>query len=141
MPRETVHTSEPLPATRHGKTHKFSIASDGAGVYEFYLTANTYPDGRVAELFVKCSKEGSLMGGLMDSFCRGVSLAMHRGLVVSEFIHHYKDMRFEPMGSTSNPAIPTCESVVDYIARWLELLAEASAAESKAEQLAPHAKD
>ena len=38
-----------LPATRSGITHKFSIAG-----FEGYLTANTYEDGSLGELFIKC---------------------------------------------------------------------------------------
>ena len=30
-------------------------------------------------------------------------------------------MRFEPMGPTSNPEIPEAQSIVDYVARYLEL--------------------
>jgi len=30
-------------------------------------------------------------------------------------------MRFEPMGPTNNPQIPEALSIVDYVARFLEL--------------------
>ncbi len=33
----------------------------------------------------------------------------------------FRGMRFEPMGPTSNPSIPETTSILDYVARYLEL--------------------
>ncbi|HBS29427.1 MAG TPA: hypothetical protein DEB06_08250, partial [Phycisphaerales bacterium] len=57
---------------------------------------------------------------MSQAFCRAFSLAMQYGLSVDDAVIRFRGMRFEPMGATSNPDIPECSSVVDYIARFLE---------------------
>ncbi len=104
-----------LPATRDSITHKFSV-----GNHEGYLTIGLHPDGRPGEIFLKMSKEGSTISGMCQAYSRAFSLALQHGLSVEDAVVRFKGMRFEPMGATSNPTIPTCESIVDYIARFLE---------------------
>ncbi|MBL9032348.1 MAG: hypothetical protein JNM80_11675 [Phycisphaerae bacterium] len=104
-----------LPATRESITHKFAIAR-----HEGYLTIGLYPDGRPGEIFIKMSKEGSTISGMCQAFCRAFSLALQYGLTVEEAVVRFKGMRFEPMGPTSNPDIPECSSIVDYVARYLD---------------------
>ncbi len=110
-----THHREVLPATRESITHKFSV-----GNHEGYLTVGLHPDGRPGEIFLKMSKEGSTISGMSQAFCRAFSLAMQYGLSVDDAVIRFRGMRFEPMGATSNPDIPECSSVVDYIARFLE---------------------
>lgn len=105
-----------LPVTRESITHKFSIER-----HEGYLTIGLYPDGRPGEIFIKMSKEGSTMSGMCQAFCRAFSLALQHGLSVRDAVIRFKGMRFEPMGYTSNPEIPEAASIVDYVARYLEL--------------------
>jgi ribonucleoside-diphosphate reductase alpha chain len=73
------------------------------------------------EIFIKMSKEGSTMNGMCQAFCRAFSLAIQHGLTTQDAIGRFKGMRFEPMGYTSNPDIPEAQSVVDYVARFIEL--------------------
>lgn len=105
-----------LPATRESVTHKFTV-----GGYEGYLTVGLYPDGRPGEIFLKIAKEGSTVSGLCQAFCRAFSLAMQHGLTVEEAVTRFKGMNFEPSGHTSNPRIPHASSIIDYIARYLEI--------------------
>lgn len=105
-----------LPGTRDSVTHKFSI-----GNHEGYLTIGLHPDGSPGEIFLKMSKEGSTISGMCQAFCRAFSLSMQYGLPVEDAVARFKGMRFEPMGQTSNPEIPMAQSIVDYIARYLEL--------------------
>jgi ribonucleoside-diphosphate reductase alpha chain len=107
---------EVLPETRQSKTHKFMI-----GVHEGYLTVGLFPDGRPGEIFIKMAKEGSTISGMCQAFCRAFSLSLQFGLSVDEAVIRFKGMRFEPMGSTANPEIPQVSSIVDYVARYLEL--------------------
>jgi ribonucleoside-diphosphate reductase alpha chain len=109
-----VRTS--LPTTRESLTHKFSIER-----HEGYLTIGLYPDGRPGEIFIKMAKEGSTISGMCQAFCRAFSLALQYGLTVEEAVRRFKGMRFEPMGATSNPEVPEASSIVDYVARYLEL--------------------
>ena len=105
-----------LPVTRESITHKFSIER-----HEGYLTIGLYPDGRPGEIFIKMSKEGSMMSGMCQAFCRAFSLTLQHGLSVRDAVIRFKGMRFEPMGPTSNPDIPEASSIVDYVARYLEI--------------------
>lgn len=111
-----IAVRQSLPVTRDSITHKFSI-----GRHEGYLTIGLYPDGRPGEVFLKMSKEGSTLSGMCQAFCRAFSLAIQHGLSVRDAVARFKGMRFEPMGDTSNPDIPTADSLVDYVARYLEL--------------------
>ena len=104
-----------LPTTRESMTHKFQIMG-----HEGYLTIGLFDDGRPGEIFIKMSKEGSTLSGLVQGFCRAFSLAMQYGLPLEEAVDRFKGMRFEPMGHTSNPNIPEAMSIIDYVARYLE---------------------
>ncbi len=104
-----------LPDTRRSLTHKFSISS-----HEGYLTIGLHEDGSPGEIFIKMSKEGSTLSGLIQAYCRAFSLAIQYGLSLEDAVLRFKDMRFEPMGMTSNPDIPYAKSIVDYTARYLE---------------------
>lgn len=105
-----------LPVTRDSVTHKFSIAR-----HEGYLTIGLYPNGQPGEIFIKMAKEGSTISGMCQAFCRAFSLALQFGLTIEDAVVRFKNMRFEPLGPTSNPDIPECQSVIDYVARYLEL--------------------
>lgn len=113
---EMLVARKSLPVTRDSITHKFSIER-----HEGYLTIGLYPDGRPGEIFIKMSKEGSTMSGMCQAFCRAFSLALQHGLSVRDAVVRFKGMRFEPMGFTSNPQIPEAASIVDYVARYIEL--------------------
>jgi ribonucleoside-diphosphate reductase alpha chain len=114
---QTMHTPrrEVLPQTRRSLTHKFSING-----HEGYLTIGLFEDDRPGEIFIKMSKEGSTLSGLIQGFCRAFSLCLQHGLPVGEACERFRGMRFEPMGGTSNPDIPECSSILDYVARYLQ---------------------
>jgi ribonucleoside-diphosphate reductase alpha chain len=78
-----------------------------------------YDDGTPGEVFVKMSKQGSTVSGLMDSVAIAWSMALQHGVPVESLISKYIDHRFEPSGFTENPRIPMARSVVDYLARWM----------------------
>jgi ribonucleoside-diphosphate reductase alpha chain len=105
---------ERLEDTRQSVTHKFSIAG-----HEGYLCVGLYPDGRPGEIFITMAKEGSTIGGIMDSFGTALSLALQYGVPLEVLVSKFSHTRFEPMGHTSNKDIRIAKSVVDYIARWL----------------------
>jgi len=103
-----------LPDTRRSITHKFSIAG-----HEGYLTVGQYDDGLPGELFITMSKEGSTIGGLMDSLGTAISVALQYGVPLDSLVAKFSHQRFEPAGFTGNPDIPIAKSLVDYIFRWL----------------------
>lgn len=105
-----------LADERRAITHKFSIAG-----HDGYITAGTYDDGALGEIFLLMSKEGSVVSGLMDSLATVVSLALQYGVPLQVLVDKFIHTRFEPCGFTQNPDIPIAKSLVDYIFRWLAL--------------------
>jgi ribonucleoside-diphosphate reductase alpha chain len=103
-----------LPATRKSVTHKFSV-----GGHEGYITVGLFEDGQPGELFITMAKEGSTIGGLMDTIGTLTSLALQYGVPLLALVNKFSHMRFEPSGWTGNPDIPNAKSVPDYIFRWL----------------------
>ncbi len=103
-----------LPDTRRSLTHKFNVAG-----HEGYLTVGLFEDGQPGELFITMSKEGSTIGGLMDSLGTSTSIALQYGVPVSSLVGKFSHQRFEPAGMTENPDIPFAKSLVDYIFRWM----------------------
>jgi ribonucleoside-diphosphate reductase alpha chain len=105
---------ERLPDTRHSMTHKFDIQG-----HEGYVTVGFFGDGRPGELFITMAKEGSTIGGLMDTIGTLVSMGLQYGVPLSVFVNKFAHQRFEPAGFTRNPDIPIAKSITDYIFRWL----------------------
>ncbi|QDU33867.1 Vitamin B12-dependent ribonucleotide reductase [Poriferisphaera corsica] len=103
-----------LPDTRASKTHKFNVAG-----HEGYLTVGLYEDGNPGELFITMAKEGSTIGGLMDSLGTAISVALQYGVPIESLVNKFTHQRFEPAGMTHNRDIPFAKSLVDYIFRWL----------------------
>ncbi|MFA9477733.1 hypothetical protein ACERK3_05425 [Phycisphaerales bacterium AB-hyl4] len=111
-----VAQRQSLPPVRQSVTHKFQIMG-----HEGYLTIGLFDDGQPGEIFIKMAKEGSTLSGLVQGYCRAFSLALQYGLPLHEAVSRFKGMRFEPMGATSNPDIPEAMSIIDYVARYLEV--------------------
>src|SRR5580765_4371392 len=105
---------EKMPAERASVTHKFSI-----GGHEGYITVGMYEDNRPGEIFIKMSKEGSTLSGIMDGLALTISLGLQYGVPLKVFVDKLLNTRFEPSGITANPNIRFVSSVLDYIARWL----------------------
>ena len=105
-----------LPDERWALTHHFSIAGQ-----EGYLTVGVYEDGQPGEIFITMAKQGSTISGLMDAFATVVSLALQHGVPLRVLCAKLSHMRFEPSGWSGNPKIGFAKSLMDYIARWLEL--------------------
>jgi ribonucleoside-diphosphate reductase alpha chain len=105
-----------LPLTRVSETHKFSIAG-----HEGYLTYSFFDDGSLGEIFIRMSKQGSTLAGLLDSFAIAISVALQYGVPLKELVEKFIYNRFEPSGVTQNPQIPLATSIVDYIFKYLAL--------------------
>jgi ribonucleoside-diphosphate reductase alpha chain len=105
-----------LTDTRQAFTHKFDIAG-----HEGYLTVGLFDDGQPGELFITMAKEGSTIGGLMDSIGTLTSMALQYGVPLEALVRKFAHQRFEPSGFTKNPDIRNATSITDYVFRWLAL--------------------
>jgi ribonucleoside-diphosphate reductase alpha chain len=105
-----------LPKTRPSRTTSFTV-----GGAEGYMTASSYPDDGLGEVFLKMSKQGSTLAGMMDAFSIAVSIALQYGVPLETYVQKFTNMRFEPAGMTDDPDIRMAASIVDYIFRRLAL--------------------
>ncbi len=109
-------TRKRLPKKRSGQTVSFAV-----GGAEGYVTAGNYPDDGLGEIFVKMSKQGSTLSGVMDAFSMAISIALQYGVPLETYVSKFVNMRFEPSGMTDDPDVRIATSVVDYLFRRLAL--------------------
>src|SRR5262249_9628314 len=105
-----------LPRQRSATVTRFSVAGS-----EGYMTASTYPDDGVGEVFLKLGKQGSTLAGVMDAFSIAISVGLQYGIPLESYVAKFTNMRFEPAGITDDPDIRMVSSVMDYIFRRLAL--------------------
>jgi ribonucleoside-diphosphate reductase alpha chain len=115
---QTVVVKQPirerLPKRRRSETFAFRVAD-----CEGYVTVGEYEDGRPGEVFMKVSKQGSTLAGVMDAFSISISLGLQHGVPLATYVRKYTNMRFEPAGMTDDPDLRLASSLVDYIFRRL----------------------
>jgi ribonucleoside-diphosphate reductase alpha chain len=109
-------TRERLPRRRRSSTFAFRVAD-----CEGYVTVGEYDDGRPGEVFMKVSKQGSTLAGIMDAFSISVSLGLQHNVPLATYVRKYTNMRFEPAGITDDKDLRIATSLVDYIFRRLAL--------------------
>ena len=115
-PHEHRPVRRRLPKTRSATVTRFDVA--GA---EGYMTASTYPDGGVGEVFLKLGKQGSTLAGVMDAFSMAISVGLQYGIPLESYVAKFTNLRFEPAGMTDDPDIRIATSMMDYIFRRLAL--------------------
>src|SRR5256886_5587022 len=102
-----------MPDTRMSLTHRFEIAG-----HEGYITVGLYEDQQPGELFITMSKEGSTIGGVMDTVGTLTSIALPYGVPLQGLVKKFAYQRFEPSGFTKNPHIRHANRITDYVFRW-----------------------
>jgi ribonucleoside-diphosphate reductase alpha chain len=107
---------ERLPRRRVSATFAFRVAD-----CEGYVTVGEYEDGRPGEVFIKVSKQGSTLAGIMDAFSISISLGLQHGVPLATYVRKYVNMKFEPSGMTDDADLRIATSLVDYIFRRLAL--------------------
>ena len=105
-----------LPDERMAITHKMEVAG-----HEAYVHVGLYEDGTPGEIFIKMSKEGSTLSGVMDTLALSISMNLQYGVPMEVLCRKLVHTRFEPMGMTGNREIPMVTSIMDYLGRWLAL--------------------
>ena len=109
-------TRKRLPKTRPAMTTSFSV-----GGAEGYMTASKYPDDGLGEIFLKMSKQGSTLAGVMDAFSIAISIGLQYGVPLETYVKKFVNMRFDPAGMTDDPDVRMAQSMMDYIFRRLAL--------------------
>jgi ribonucleoside-diphosphate reductase alpha chain len=105
-----------LPTVRPSTTRSYQV-----GDAEGYITAGSYPDDGLGEIFLKTSKQGSTLSGIMDAFAIAVSLGLQYGVPLDAYVSKFINMKFEPSGMTNDSDIRFASSIVDYVFRRLAL--------------------
>ncbi len=105
-----------LPKSRPSRTTSFTV-----GGAEGYMTAGSYPDDGLGEVFLKLGKQGSTLAGVMDAFSIAISIALQYGVPLETFVQKFTNLRFEPAGMTDDPDVRMSQSIMDYIFRRLAL--------------------
>jgi ribonucleoside-diphosphate reductase alpha chain len=109
-------TRKRLPKSRPSKTTSFTV-----GGAEGYMTAGSYPDDGLGEVFLKLGKQGSTLAGVMDAFSIAVSVGLQYGVPLETYVEKFTNLRFEPAGLTDDPDVRMSSSIMDYIFRRLAL--------------------
>jgi ribonucleoside-diphosphate reductase alpha chain len=109
-----VPVREKLPRSRSSRTFEFRVA-DCKG----FVNVGEYADGRPGEMFLRISKQGSTLAGIMDAFAISISYGLQYGVPLRAFVETLINTRFEPAGMTDDPDIRIAQSLIDYIFRRL----------------------
>ncbi|WP_067185674.1 vitamin B12-dependent ribonucleotide reductase [Microtetraspora niveoalba] len=109
-------TRRRMPNQRPSITTRFTV-----GGAKGYMTASSYPDDGLGEVFLKMSKQGSTLAGVMDAFSVAISIGLQYGVPLETYVQKFVNMRFEPAGMTDDPDVRMAQSVMDYIFRRLAL--------------------
>jgi len=109
-------TRKRLPKNRPATTTSFTV-----GGAEGYMTASRYPDDGLGEIFLKMSKQGSTLAGVMDAFSIAISIGLQYGVPLETYVKKFVNMRFDPAGMTDDPDVRMAQSMMDYIFRRLAL--------------------
>jgi ribonucleoside-diphosphate reductase alpha chain len=115
---KTIPIRKRLPKIRPASTVRFSVAD-----CEGYLTEGFYDEDRteLGEIFIKMSKQGSTLSGIMDALSISVSIGLQYGVPLEDYIRKFINTRFEPSGLTDDSQVKLSSSVLDYIARRLSI--------------------
>jgi ribonucleoside-diphosphate reductase alpha chain len=108
-----------LPKTRSSLTRKFEVPRAGEEPLSVYITAGTYEDGRLGEVFLKCDRQGSLTSGALDAVAMCLSVGLQYGVPLEAYTSKLVGMRFDPAGLLRDDTYKSCASVLDLVARWL----------------------
>jgi ribonucleoside-diphosphate reductase alpha chain len=111
-----VPTREKLPRNRTSRTFEFRVA-DCKG----FVTVGEFADGRPGEIFLRISKQGSTLAGIMDAFAMSVSYGLQYGVPLRVYVESLTNTRFEPAGMTDDPDLRIASSIFDYIFRRLAI--------------------
>ena len=106
-----------LPANHESRTHKFSI-----GGHDGYYHVGFYNDGKIGQLWIDVSKDGTTLGTGMRLFATAFSFILQLGMPLEEATRKFEGYSFEPSGIiTGNEDIHFAKSMVDYIMKDVKI--------------------
>ncbi len=117
VPAAPVPVRRRLPRNRRSRTFEFRVAE-----CKGFVTVGEYDDGRPGEVFVRVSKQGSTLAGIMDGFAISVSHGLQYGVPLRAFVEAFVGMRFEPAGITDDVDLRIATSLIDYLFRKLAVM-------------------
>lgn len=108
-----VKRNKPL-GIRTGNTHYAALNG-----IKLYITVNKYAGtNEICEIYVSADKEGTVIGGLLDTISKAISVELQHGLSAKSIAESMLGQKYEPRGFvTGHPYIRNCESISDLIAR------------------------
>jgi hypothetical protein len=109
-----------LPAECASVSHSFSIGFS-IGEQPGTVTVMLFEDSNPGAVQVALSKAGPTVTGLMNGWAAAVSLNLQHGVPLSVMCEAFAHTRFEPSGWSGNDEIGYAKSLIDYIARWINL--------------------
>lgn len=90
------------------------------GEVKGYVLVTPYEDtGMPGEIFVKLSKEGSTISGLVDGWAKSISYNLQYGVPLGTLVKKFSYMNFTPSGYSPDPDIKFAYSIYDAIMRKL----------------------
>lgn len=108
---------EPLPNRRTAETIKANV-----GGQTIYTQPGLYPDGRVGEVFIRVSRQGSLVRSLYEAFAISTSMGLQYGAPLEAFVERFTGTMFDPSGLVmGHDRIKQTTSMLDYIFRELAI--------------------
>ncbi len=106
-----------LPPRRKSVVTKVKI-----GLQSLFLTYGLYPDGRLGEIFLDMSRWGSALREWLNETARSFSMSIQYGVPLPALVKVYKGTPGDPRGRVEGyPQIESCTSVMDFVARAVEL--------------------
>lgn len=119
LPDETTKHAAVRRKLEHHQTNMHRIRFS-FGAIKGYILATPYEDtGMPGEIFVKLSKEGSTISGLVDGWAQSISYNLQYGVPLGDLVAKFSHSKFEPSGYSSDPDIKFAHSIYDAIMRKL----------------------
>lgn len=110
-----------LPDRRPCITQKVKIIDPQGKSQTFYLSFGYYPNGRVGEIWLVASKQGTFLRGVLDTLARTVSLHIQRSTPLEEICKILNELEYPPEGTVIGSEIVTyCKSISDWVAQELK---------------------
>ena len=116
-----------LPDVRQSITHKTIIHDLAMGDVSLFLTVGLYPyrEGEdtpePGEVWINIGKVGTTLRGLTDTIAIELSLLLQYGVPLQDIVDQFRGQTYAPLGKTTNPDVPHCSSIIDYVMQWLTI--------------------